>query len=88
MLNLIMSVMVWLWLFLCKPLEHMAWPNVDLRRYCQLLKPNGKVYIALPNKMHFMQRWESVMGRFRYTEMGIMDRTHLCFFDFMTRGMH
>jgi len=65
-------------------LEHMAWPDVVLRRYCQLLKPNGKVYIALPNKMHFMQRWESVMGRFRYTEMGIMDRTHLRFFDFVT----
>ena len=24
------------------------------------------------------------MGRFRYTEMGIMDRTHLRFFDFVT----
>lgn len=65
-------------------LEHLAWPEIVLQRYIQLLKPNGKVYVALPNVMHFMQRWQFLLGRFRYTETGIMDRTHLRFFDFYT----
>ena len=32
--------------------------------------------------MQFMQRGQFLLGRFRYTETGIMDRTHLRFFDF------
>jgi 2-polyprenyl-3-methyl-5-hydroxy-6-metoxy-1,4-benzoquinol methylase len=65
-------------------LEHVAWPADVIRRYTQLLKPTGKVYVALPNAMFFMQRWQFLLGRFRYTESGIMDRTHLRFFDFLT----
>ena len=65
-------------------LEHVAWPEVVLRRYTKLLKPNGKVYVALPNAMQFIQRWQFLLGRFRYTETGIMDHTHLRFFDFLT----
>ena len=65
-------------------LEHVSWPEVVLRRYCQLLKTTGKVYVALPNAMQFAQRWQFLLGRFRYTETGIMDRTHMCFFDFFT----
>jgi len=65
-------------------LEHLAWPDLVLRRCCQLLKPTGKVYVALPNAMLFTQRWQFLLGRFRYTEEGIMDRTHLRFYDFRT----
>jgi len=65
-------------------LEHVACPEVVLRRFTQLLKPNGKVYVALPNALQFMQRWQFLLGRFCYTETGIMDHTHLRFFDFMT----
>ena len=71
-------------LLFCHVLEHIASPEVVLRRYTQLLKPKGKVYVALPNAMQFMQRWQFLLGRFRYTETGIMDRTHLRFFDFYT----
>ena len=65
-------------------LEHLAWPEMVLQHYTQLLKPNGKVYVALPNAVQFMQRWQFLLGRFRYTETGIMDCTHLRFFDFHT----
>ena len=65
-------------------LEHVAQPAAVLRHYTQLLKSNGKVYVALPNAMQFMQRYQFILGRFRYTETGIMDRTHLRFFDFLT----
>ncbi len=69
-------------LLFCHVLEHVAWPEVVLRRFTQLLKPKGKVYVALPNAMQFSQRWQFLLGRFRYAETGIMDRTHLRFFDF------
>jgi SAM-dependent methyltransferase len=65
-------------------LEHMAWPAVVLRRHLRVLRPGGGVYVVLPNPVQFRQRWEFVRGRFRYTEMGLMDRTHLRFFDFQT----
>jgi SAM-dependent methyltransferase len=64
-------------------LEHMAWPEAVLRRHLRVLKPGGGVYVVLPNAVQFRQRWEFVRGRFRYSETGIMDRTHLRFFDFV-----
>src|SRR3989304_3237775 len=63
-------------------LEHVPWPEVVLERYSQLLRPGGCVYVALPNVQHLVQRWQFILGRFRYTEAGLMDRTHLRFFDF------
>ncbi len=63
-------------------LEHMAWPAAVLKRHLRVLRPGGCVYVLLPNPVQFRQRWEFLRGRFRYTETGIMDRTHLRFFDF------
>ena len=64
-------------------LEHLAWPEAVLRRHLRVLKPGGGVYAVLPNPLQFRQRWEFLRGRFRYTETGAMDRTHLRFFDFV-----
>lgn len=71
-------------LFFSHVLEHMAWPAVVLRRHLRVLKPGGGVYVALPNPVQFRQRLEFLRGRFRYTEIGLLDRTHLRFFDFQT----
>ena len=65
-------------------LEHVAQPEEVLKRYVQLLRPGGGVYVALPNVMQFGQRWQFVRGRFRYRDIGLMDHTHLRFFDFFT----
>ena len=65
-------------------LEHMAWPAAVLRRHLRVLKPGGGVYVALPNPLHLPQRWAFLRGRFRYTETGLLDRTHLRFFDFQS----
>ncbi|RII29441.1 MAG: class I SAM-dependent methyltransferase [Geobacter sp.] len=65
-------------------LEHLPWPEEVLKRYMKLLRPGGGVYIALPNALHIIQRWQFLCGNFKYTEMGVMDRTHLRFFDFAT----
>jgi 2-polyprenyl-3-methyl-5-hydroxy-6-metoxy-1,4-benzoquinol methylase len=63
-------------------LEHLAFPEAVLRRYVTLLKRGGGVYVAVPNALRLAERLDFVRGRFRYTETGIMDRTHLRFFDF------
>lgn len=65
-------------------LEHLPWPEEVLRRYLKLVRTGGGVYIALPNILNLIQRWQFLCGRFRYTETGVMDCTHLRFFDFAT----
>jgi SAM-dependent methyltransferase len=63
-------------------LEHVASPEGVLRRCLRLLRPGGGVYAAFPNALQLRQRLEFLRGRFEYAETGIMDRTHLRFFDF------
>src|SRR5439155_27238592 len=69
-------------LFLSHVLEHLPWPSHTLRRLSRLLTPDGALYVALPNVLFVRNRFDFLRGRFRYTEMGLMDRTHLRFFDF------
>lgn len=66
---------------LCHVLEHLANPVQVLESLRGLLRPEGAIYVALPNVLYYKQRWEFMAGRFRYTDTGIMDRTHLRFFD-------
>jgi SAM-dependent methyltransferase len=63
-------------------LEHTAWPDAVLGRVMRSVRSGGSVYIALPNALFFRQRFKFLVGQFRYTETGVMDRTHLRFFDF------
>lgn len=65
-------------------LEHVTWPQQVLENYLCMLRPGGGVYIALPNSLHLVQRLQFLRGHFRYTDTGVMDRTHLRFFDFVT----
>lgn len=61
-------------------LEHLKRPDlllVSLKRY---LAPGGKLIVSVPNIANFGIRWRLLLGRFDYTETGIMDRTHLRFF--------
>lgn len=37
--------------------------------------------VALPNVLHWKQRLEFLLGRFRYASGGIMDSTHFRFYD-------
>ena len=62
-------------------LEHLVHPLSVLLKVKGWLKSGGHIYVALPNVMYYKQRFEFLMGRFRYADTGIMDRTHLHFFD-------
>jgi len=61
-------------------LEHLAWPIGVLRRYLDLLKSDGTVFVSLPNVGLWSVRFGLLFGRFHYDETGVLDRTHLRFF--------
>jgi 2-polyprenyl-3-methyl-5-hydroxy-6-metoxy-1,4-benzoquinol methylase len=61
-------------------LEHLSWPIGVLRGYLDLLKDDGSVIVSLPNVGLWSVRLNLMLGRFRYEETGVLDRTHLRFF--------
>ncbi len=61
-------------------LEHLADPYAVLRRALELLRPGGSVVISVPNVAHGSLRLALLQGRWRYTETGLLDRTHIRFF--------
>ncbi len=65
-------------------LEHLRNPVQVLARLRPILAPGGTILIALPNVLYWRQRLQFLMGRFRYTRGGLMDDTHLIFFDWTT----
>ena len=64
-------------------LEHLPWPHDVLARYLGALKPEGRVFVSLPNVGMWSVRLSLAFGRFHYADTGVLDRTHLRFF---TRG--
>ena len=59
-------------------LEHMADPETVLRGHVKLLAPGGVVVVSVPNFRHYSVLSQLFWsGHIRYTEAGILDRTHL-----------
>ncbi len=69
------------WLLLLDVLEHLRDPLATLERCLPLLAPEGRVLLSLPNIAHASVRLQLLQGRFQYTETGLLDHTHLRFFD-------
>ena len=65
-------------------LEHLVFPQRIIERLRPQLSPGGELIVAIPNVLHWKQRLQFLMGRFRYTKGGIMDETHLHFFDWLS----
>ena len=61
-------------------LEHLRDPLPTLRQSRHLLAPGGYVVISVPNISHGDVRMSLLLGRFRYTAVGLLDSTHLRFF--------
>ncbi|QNP29943.1 class I SAM-dependent methyltransferase [Cylindrospermopsis curvispora] len=60
--------------------EHFVYPEKILLSLKSLLKPDGKVIITGPNVGYWAVRKNLLLGRWNYSESGIMDRTHLHFY--------
>jgi O-antigen biosynthesis protein len=61
-------------------LEHLYNPWQVLRKLYGFLKPDGAVVASIPNVMHISVLQHLLQGQWRYTDAGILDRTHLRFF--------
>jgi SAM-dependent methyltransferase len=65
-------------------LEHLSHPERWLGALRSSFNPGGRLLVALPNVLFWRQRLQFLAGRFRYTEGGLMDSTHLRFYDWET----
>jgi SAM-dependent methyltransferase len=63
-------------------LEHLVDPEDVLRRYRELLAPDGLVLASIPNVQHFSVVKSLLRGDFMYQPAGLLDATHLRFFTF------
>lgn len=61
-------------------LEHLRNPGDILRKLCRQLNPGGNILISLPNVAHVWVRLNLLLGRFEYSQSGILDETHLHFY--------
>lgn len=62
-------------------LEHVKDGAGVLVRLKELLNPNGNVIISLPNIGHADVRLSLLSGRFKYADKGLLDATHLHFYN-------
>jgi 2-polyprenyl-3-methyl-5-hydroxy-6-metoxy-1,4-benzoquinol methylase len=62
-------------------LEHLVDPRGVLTRIRSILNEGGFAVYSIPNMTHTSVRLDLLGGVFGYTETGILDRTHLHFYD-------
>ena len=60
--------------------EHLRDPTAVLARLRPLLKPGGALVLSTPNIANWSMRLSLLAGRWRYTDRGFLDRTHVHFF--------
>jgi SAM-dependent methyltransferase len=61
--------------------EHLARPEIVLRWCGEILGPDGRLIMGVPNIVYWRERFALLRGRFETTEAGgLYDATHLHFF--------
>lgn len=63
-------------------LEHLRSPETILNKLKQYLKAGGYIVVSLPNITYWSIRMKILMGKFEYTDNGILDSTHVRFFNY------
>ncbi len=62
-------------------LEHMPDPHQTLKMCIRVLGPGGIIIASMPNILHYQEFFDILIKKdFKYTDAGIMDRTHLRWF--------
>ena len=63
-------------------LEHLLNPAAVLEKFKALLKPTGAFLLSIPNIAHASIKANLLINHFDYTQVGLLDKTHLRFFTF------
>lgn len=61
-------------------IEHLIDPEQILKKLKKMLKKNGYIVVSIPNIAYWEVRKNLLLGKFDYTETGILDKTHLHFY--------
>ncbi len=61
-------------------LEHLEKPEALIRAAREWLAPGGILLVSIPNVANVTVRIALLLGRFTYSDRGILDRSHLRFF--------
>jgi SAM-dependent methyltransferase len=61
-------------------IEHMTEPENFISELLTMLTPGATILLSVPNVAHWSVRLPLLFGSFRYTDRGILDRTHVRFF--------
>lgn len=69
------------YIILSDVIEHFVNPVKTLAKIKPLLKPTGRILFSIPNMAHMSVRLMLLEGRFTYGETGLLDKTHLHFYD-------
>lgn len=72
------------WFVFADVIEHMPFPDVNLRALVQKASPNARYIISTPNVAHNSVRFGLLNGSFSYSKSGILESTHLRFLTFET----
>lgn len=62
-------------------LEHLLDPVAALNKVKLLLKPKGRIVFSIPNMAHASVRLMLLKGFFEYMPIGVLDRTHVHYYD-------
>src|ERR1035441_4173494 len=62
-------------------IEHLVDPVKALKRIKTKLAPNGSVIFSIPNMTHISVRLMLMGGHFQYGKTGLLDKTHLHYYD-------
>ena len=62
-------------------LEHLYDPVGIIKSYQSLLEEDGTIVITVPNIANIFSRIALLLGYFNYNETGVMDKTHIRFFN-------
>lgn len=72
------------WIIFGDVLEHVYDPQEVLRKMLSYLKPGGRFLISLPNLAHASIKAGLLLDDFTYTDVGLLDSTHIRFFTHKT----
>jgi len=67
---------------LAEVIEHLFLPEIAMEKIKKILKKDGSLIITTPNFLVFSNRIKMLLGKFKYTESGFLDRGHIHFFTY------